>query len=381
MCLLTGVIMSAKIPLVKPRIHDFDLFCERSKQIFETGWVTNNGPYLLEYEKNLSTYLDVPSLALSNGTMPLILALKGFGLWGEVILPSFTFCATAHAVVLAGLTPRFVDIDPETFNLDPEKVKDAITEDTCAIIGVHVFGNPCDIDALQEIADSHEIPLLFDAAHAFGSTYNGQKIGGFGVAETFSTHATKTLISGEGGFISSKNKKLMEYVTKARNFGFNGSEDTEFIGTNAKMSELHAIIGLDSLSNITNDLEKKKEIVSLYTKMLSNVAGITLQKIQENATSGYFFFCILVDPHKYGMDRDALATKLEKEGIPSRKYFYLPIHKQTAYQEYNALSLPHTEKVSEHILCLPTHTSLTEKDVTRICQTIRGFVVPRFYHD
>lgn len=373
--------MGTKIPLVKPRIHDFDLFCERSKEIFDTGWVTNNGPFLQEYEKNLSTYLDVPSLALSNGTMPLILALKGLGLWGEVILPSFTFCATAHAVALAGLTPRFVDIDPETFNLDPEKVKKAITEDTCAILGVHVFGNPCDIDALQEIADSHEIPLLFDAAHAFGSTYNGQKIGGFGVAETFSTHATKTLISGEGGFISSKNQKLMEYVTRARNFGFNGSEDTEFIGTNAKMSELHAIIGLDSLSHIDTDLEKKKGIISIYVKMLSNIAGITLQKIQDTATSGYFFCSILVDPVKYGMDRDVLATKLEEEGIPTRKYFYLPLHKHTAYQEYNTLSLPHTEKVSGQILCLPTHTSLTKEDVTRICQTIRSFVVPRFYHD
>jgi dTDP-4-amino-4,6-dideoxygalactose transaminase len=373
--------MERKISLLKPQLRDFDLFCERSKQIFETGWVTNNGPFVRELEGKISDTIGVPALALSNGTLPIVLALKGLNLWGEVIVPSFTFCATAHAVVMAGLTPKFVDIDPETFNLDPAKVKEAITEDTCAILGVHVFGNPCNIDALQKIADEHTMPLLFDAAHAFGSTYNGKKIGGFGVAETFSTHATKTLISGEGGFITSNNEELCEYIKKARNFGISTAEDTEFIGTNAKMSELHAIVGLDSLSGIEGDLEKKNSMVSIYHKMLQNVEGISLQKIQEGGTSGYFFFSIIVDPAKFGMNRDELAEKLEEKSIPTRKYFYLPIHKQTAYKEYNSISLPHTELISERILCLPTHTSLTEEDVTLICQTIRGSAVPKFYHD
>ncbi len=361
-----------KVNLVRPKLHDFNLFCERAKAAFESGILTNNGPFALEFESKVSEYLRTPALAFSNGTYPITLVLQGLGCTrGEIIIPSFTFVASAHAAVAAGLTPVFVDVDRETYTLDPHAVEKAITSKTVAIMGVHVFGNPCDIDALQRIADIHKIPLIFDAAHAFGSTYRGRKIGGFGVAETFSTHATKTLISVEGGLVSTSDIGLLEYLKKARNFGLYTAYDSEFIGTNAKMSELHAIVGLDSIAHIDGAVAHKKHVVSLYKKYLEGVAGVHFQREQHDSSNAYFFFSIIVDSIRFGMNRDRLAEELEKNGVMVRKYFFKPLHQHKSYPAWNEVSLPHTEWIAENILCLPTHTSLSDEDVKYVCEMIK----------
>ncbi len=360
-----------KIRLLKPGINNFDLFTERTREIFETGWITNDGPFLRRFEQDTTAYLNTPSIAVANGTMALMLALRGLKLRGNVIIPSFTFCATAHAVVWAGLEPNFVDIDQETFTINPENVREAINDDTSAILAVHVFGNPCKIAELTGIAREHNLVLLFDAAHAFGSTYRGQKIGCFGQAEIFSTHATKLFISGEGGIITTRDERLRDYLQKARNFGLVTNEDSAFIGTNAKLSELHAIIGLDSLTEIDRAISKRHQLAKQYKSELALIPGISFQKIEEQGESNYFYFTILVDQVLYGMNRDKLANFLAEKGIETRKYFYLPLHQQMAYRKLGRLSLPHTEYVASNILCLPTHSGLSLEDVSYICNSIK----------
>ncbi len=364
-----------EISLVKPTLHDFDLFCQRAKAAFESGCLTNNGPFLQQFEKGVKEYLDTPTAAVSNGTLGLIMALKGKGLKGKAIVPSFTYCATVHALVWAGLEPIFVDIDPETFTLDPVKVREAITPDTSVILGVHVFGNPCAIDELAAIAQEFNIMLMFDSAHAFGASYKGKKIGGFGAAEVFSTHATKTFMSVEGGLVTTRDPALLDYIQRVRTFGIENVVDTSLIGTNAKLSELHAIVGLDSLSYFPANLEKRKELVRTYKENLTGIKGLRFQKIQENAESSYFFFSIVVDPKQFGMSRDELASVLADAGVQTRKYFYLPVHQHTAYKHFTVSgkiknSLVHTEYIAENILCLPTHVGLTFEEVEYITRII-----------
>lgn len=361
-----------KINIAAPRINNFSLFCDRAKDIFESGILTNNGKYLQQFESSISEYLNTNCISVCNATLGLILTLNGLGLKSNVIVPSFTFCASVHAIVLAGLTPNFVDIDPLTFNISPIKVEEAINNQTSAILGVHVFGNPCNIIELERIAKKHSLKLVFDAAHAFGSTYHQKKIGSFGDAEVFSTHATKTLISAEGGIISSKNKDIIDYVSTARNFGIINETDTAFAGTNAKMSELHALVGLDSFSEIDQNIQKKILIVDYYKNLLKDVRGISFQKIEENSTSTYFYFSIIIDEKEFGINRDQLAEILFQNGVQTRKYFYLPLHKHSAYKKYNSLFLPNSEMISSKILCLPTHAQLTLDEVYYICEIIKN---------
>lgn len=363
--------MNRTIKLVQPKLHNFDLFFHRAKEAFESGCLTNNGPFVQQFEKEVARYLSISTLVVANATLGLQLVLRGLNIKGKVIVPSFTYVATVHAICLAGLEPLFVDIDPDTFTLDPKKVEEAITPDTCALMAVHVFGNPCAIDTLEAIAKKHSLPLIFDAAHAFGSLYKGRRIGQFGTAEVFSTHACKTLISAEGGLISTFDARLHSYLQRARNFGFVNPEDTEFVGTNAKMSELHAIIGLDSFSRIRQAVAKQQEIATWYFRHMKDIPGLRFQKIEEGADSNYFNFSIIVDQQEFGMDRDALAEILAKAGVQSRKYFYLPVHQHQAYKQYSSLALPHTEFIASHVLCLPLHTELTEEDVIYITNIIR----------
>ncbi len=361
-----------QINISAPRLNNFSLFCERSKEVFESGILTNNGKYLQQLEKSISHYLNTDSILVCNATVGLEMTLKSLRLKGNVIVPSFTFCATVHTIVLAGLTPNFVDINLRTFNIDSNKVEEAINDQTSAILGVHVFGNPCNIIELEKIAKKHNLKLIFDAAHAFGSTYNQKRIGIFGDAEVFSMHATKTLIAGEGGIISSKDKNIINYISTARNFGIISETDTAFAGTNAKMSELHALVGLDSFYEIDNDIKKKNIIVYHYKNLLKCVKGISFQKIEDNSTCAYFYFSIFIDEKKYGINRDQLAEILSQKGVQVRKYFYLPVHKQLAYKQYNSLILPNTEMISSNILCLPTHVQLTLDGVEYICEVIKN---------
>ena len=364
--------MPRDIRLIKIKLHDPDVLSQRIKAAFDASYLTNNGPFLQQFEEGISNFLGIPALAVANGTLGIELVLRGLNLTGKVIVPSFTYVASAHAISFAGLEPLFVDIDPKTFNLDPEKVEQAITPDTVAIVAVHTFGNPCAIDRLTDIAQKHNLPLLFDSAHAFGALYQGKRIGQFGRAEIFSTHATKALITGEGGIVSTTDKNLLTYLQRARAFGIITPEDTEFIGTNAKMSELHAIVGLDSLAHIRRSLARRNEIALQYRQQLEGLPGLRFQEIQKGAESSYFFLSIIIDPQEFGLNRDTLASILEKEGVQSRKYYYLPLHQQQSYRKYASVSLPVTEYIAKNILCLPTHSELTDEEIHYITGIIRA---------
>lgn len=346
------------------------------KQIDETldsSLLTNNGKHLIAFEEALSRLLGVPVVAVANATLGLTLLFKAAGLHGKIIMPSFTFCATAHSAVWAGLEPVFVDIDEKTFTLDVNSVKKLITPDVCAIVGVHTFGNPCAIEELEKLAKSKGIRLFFDAAHAFGVTYHDKPIGSFGDAEVFSTHATKTLITGEGGFVSSNDKKIIDNIKRGRNFGFNNdNSDALFCGTNAKMTEIGAIIGLDSLDAVDGMIKHRGVIAAVFRKRLSKIPGLRMQEIRKDAVSSYCFFGMLVILEEFGLDRDGLAQALAAENVVTRKYFSPPLHRMTAYKNHATSHLPVTEFVSSNIICLPIHSKVTVEIAEEICTAIEN---------
>lgn len=345
----------------------------RIGETLDSSLLTNNGKYLVEFEEALSRFVGVPAVAVANATFGLILLFKTAGLRGKVIMPSFTFCATAHSAVWAGLEPVFADIDEKTFTLDVNSVKKLLTPDVCAIVGVHTFGNPCAIEELEKLAKSKGIRLFFDAAHAFGVMYHSKPIGSFGDAEVFSTHATKTLVTGEGGFVSSNDKKIIDGVKRGRNFGFNDdNSDALFCGTNAKMTEIGAILGLDSLQAGDEMIKHRNSIANMFRKRLSNIPGLRLQEIREGAVSSYCFFGMLVIPQEFGLNRDELAQALAAENIMTRKYFFPPLHQMTAYKKHAASSLPATEFVSQHIICLPIQSKMTMQIAEGICDAIEA---------
>ncbi len=340
-------------------------------ETLESSLLTNQGKHLAQFEQSLQSVLGVPVAAVANATLGLILTLQSAQLQGKVIVPSFTFCATSHSVVWAGLQPSFVDVDPESFTIDPTAVEDAIDDSTSAIMGVHTFGNPCDIDALQKIARKHHLKLFFDAAHAFGSLYHSKPIGQFGDAEVFSTHATKTLVTGEGGFVCSHDKNLLTHIRRARNFGFTeDNSDILFCGTNAKMTEIGAILGLDTLHSINPALKQRARVAALFERRLGKLPGLRFQKVTDDSFHSHCFFGMLVIPEEFGINRDQLSAALAAEHITTRKYFYPPLHKTTAYNRFKNLSLPHTDFISEHILCLPIHSKVTVEVAEQMCDVI-----------
>jgi dTDP-4-amino-4,6-dideoxygalactose transaminase len=351
---------------------DRETIHKRVDEILDNSQLTNNGKYLNEFESEISKKVNAPSVAVANATLGLTLAMKGMGIKGKVIMPSFTFCATAHSAIWAGLEPVFVDID-DTWTIDPKKVEEAITLDTKAIVGVHTFGNPCNITELTRIARENNLQLIFDAAHALGAEYKTKQIGSFGDAEVFSTHATKTLVTGEGGLISTKNSELYNYIKQARNFGFdNNNLDTLFHGTNAKLGEFGAICGLDTLQGLNNALKRKREIAQTFTTRLSKVKGIQFQKKTPESKHACLFFGIILDESEFGLNRDQLAEALDAEGIMTRKYFYPALHQQTSMKKYTTHSLSKTEEVAQSILCLPINAKITSEEVNKMCDAIEN---------
>jgi dTDP-4-amino-4,6-dideoxygalactose transaminase len=314
-------------------------------------------------------------VTLANGTLALVLALTGLKLTGEVIVPSFTFSATAHALHWAGLKPVFADIDPHNFTLDPQAVDAAITPQTSAILGVHVYGHPCNIEGLQTIARRHELTLLFDAAHAFGSGYDGQKIGGFGDAEIFSFHATKLLATGEGGAIATTHPQLATYLTMARNFGDPGQGNTQFCGLNAKMQEFNAIIGLENLRTIDEQIKNRRHYAHFLIEQLSQIPGLRFQRVSPRARVNYQNFAIIIDEAEFGLSRDQLHQALAAENISSRQYFYPPLHLHRAYAVYRETyrgRLPITEAVAGRVLCLPFYSVMSEDVLDGICLAVES---------
>ncbi|MHA2121153.1 MAG: DegT/DnrJ/EryC1/StrS family aminotransferase [Promethearchaeota archaeon] len=362
------------LPITKPTLPNFEMLIDSYKEIFNTGMITNS-KYVKEFENRLREYINVDhAIAVSSCTSGIMLVLKGLGLKEEVILPSFTFSASGHGLIWNGLRPKFVDIDNETYNLDIESVKEAISPATSGILGVHMFGNPCNISALNDIAEDHHLKLIFDAAHAMGSRYKGDNIGKFGNAEVFSCSPTKLMVTGEGGIVTTNDEELKRKVSIGRNYGDDGSYDCEFTGMNARMSEMHAILGLESLNGLEKNLATRSKMAELYKSELASIPGIKFQKISSSCRTTYKDFSIYLEQEMFGLNRDELCVILSKENIMSKKYFFPPLHKQRAYSEFYEIyknELPVTDEISNNVLSLPLFSHITKEEVLKVTEKIK----------
>lgn len=311
---------------------------------------------------------------MANATIALEIAARALGFQGEVIVPSFTFVATAHALQWQEITPVFCDVDPRTHNIDPSKIENLITPHTTGILGVHVWGRACDIEALDAIAQKHRLKLLFDAAHAFACTHQGRMIGGFGDAEVFSFHATKFFNTFEGGAVTTNNGQLAQRVRSMRNFGFAGLDTVLDLGTNGKMSEISAAMGLTSLESLDEFININYHNYLTYTDKLKDIPGIRLIAYDPQEKNNYQYVVLEVDEDAAGLSRDLLVDILHAENIRVRRYFYPGCHQMEPYRSYfpNAgLLLPETEKLTKKVIQLPTGTSVNNLDIEKICNTIR----------
>lgn len=361
------------IAITKPTIPPISGIKKDLEKVLASGMITNAG-YVKDFEKKVADYIGVKNaIAVNSCTSGLMLLMRSLQLKGEVILPSFTFHATAHAVVWNNLTPVFVDCDREKFTIDPVEVERSLTPRTAAIIGVHIFGNPAPALALQEISRRRNIPLFFDAAHGFGSVLQGKRIGSFGTAESFSLSPTKLLTTAEGGIVATNSDALAADIRKGRNYGDSGDYDCAWPGFNARMSELHAVLGLHSLKYLEQNVRRRNRLAEIYTKKLGELPGIGFQKIDQGDRSSLKDFSIIVDEKRFGMTRDRLAEALTAENIVVKKYFYPPVHWQKAYKA-NASSqknkFVNTDYVTTHCLSLPLFSHMKEKDVREIIQAI-----------
>jgi dTDP-4-amino-4,6-dideoxygalactose transaminase len=329
---------------------------------------------LQEFERRLCQLVDVKHcVAVCNATVGLEILTKAISLSGEVILPSFTFVATAHALQWHGITPVFCDIDPATHNLDPSRLEELITKRTTGIIGVHLWGRPCKVEALAEIAHRHKLKLLFDAAHAFGCSHNRQMIGNFGNAELFSFHATKFLNTFEGGAVVTNDDELAAEIRLMRNFGFAGYDIVSSLGTNGKMSEVSAAMGLTSLESLEKFVAANYRNYREYRQQLADVPGISLLTFDEGEKCNYQYVVLEIDPDAMGINRDQLDDILWAENILTRRYFYPGCHRMEPYCTRNpraTLSLPETERLATKVLCLPTGTAVGGEEISAICQII-----------
>ena len=352
------------------RLHEY------LDEIAQRNWLTNDGPLVQQLEQEMAQYLDVPECVLvSNGTAALDLVFRAHDLSGDIIMPSFTFIASAHAATWAGLNPVFVDIDRDTFCVDPVAVSRSVTEKTCAILGVHVYGQPCAVEALAETANQLGVPLIFDAAHAFGCALGEQKIGGFGDCEIFSLHATKVFNTFEGGAITTRSADLAATLRRMRNFGFpgTGQDSVTALGTNAKMNEFCAAAGLVNLAAIEKFIACNKRNWHAYRDGLAGIAGIDLCDLATGGDSNYQYIICRVDSEAYPRSRDELLALLESEGVLARRYFHPPCHTQPPYNNTTANGnlLLVTTEIAGSVIALPNGSQMTGDSVARVCGLIR----------
>ena len=359
----------------RPNLGNRSKLLERFGQMLDRRWFTNRGPLVEELEERLSSYLGVKHcVCLCNGTIALEIAIRALGLTGEVIVPSFTFIATAHALQWQEVTPVFCDIDPVTLTLDPTLIDRHVTPKTSGIIGVHLFGRPCDVDGLRAAADRHGLKLLFDAAHSFSCTYKGRMIGGFGDAEVFSFHATKFFNTFEGGAIATDDDELAAKVRLMSNFGFAGYDDVIYVGTNGKMPEVAAAMGLTGLESVSDLLAANEESFREFERGLATLPGVRLLQPPEDELCNFQYVVLLLDPVVLGLSRDQLVEILHHEGILARRYFYPGCHRMEPYRSHfphAGLLLPVTEDVSERIILLPTGPAQPSSSGTKTIELIR----------
>lgn len=361
------------INVTRSSMPEFEEYCEEIRDLWDSRWLTNMGVKHKQFQANLIDYLGVSHIDLfSNGHMALEMAIQAMGLTGEVITSPFTFASTTHAIVRNGLTPVFCDIDANTYTIDVNKIEALITDKTCAIIPVHVYGNICDVEAIDRIAKKHNLKVIYDAAHAFAVKYNGVGVGNFGDASMFSFHATKVFHSIEGGAVCFHNDDYGLDLYRLKNFGIRGPETVDAVGANAKMNEFAASMGICNLRHLDAEIAKRKAVVERYRERLSGIDGIKLNAVQENVQSNYAYFPVVFDGYKY--TRDEICEKLKKHDIIARKYFYPITNAFDCYKDKHdaKAETPVAYDISFKVVTLPLYADLSLDDVDKICDIILG---------
>jgi dTDP-4-amino-4,6-dideoxygalactose transaminase len=362
------------ITVTSPLFPSLDEFIPYLEDIWERKWLTNNGYYHQKLEDALCEYLGVKYISLfTNGTLPLITALQALRINGEVITTPFSFVATTHSLWWNGIKPVFVDIEPATFNMDPDKIEAAITPRTTAIMPVHVYGNPCNTAQIQEIADKYGLKVIYDAAHAFGVTVNGKSILEAGDMSTLSFHATKVYNTIEGGALVCRDEQTKKRIDYLKNFGFAGETTVVAPGINGKIDEVRSAYGLLNLKQVDRAIENRQQIANQYCQTLKNVEGISFMEEIQGVRHNYSYFPIFVDAEKYGMTRDELYFKMQKNNVFGRRYFYPLISTFPAYRGLESSrdeDLSVATKVAESVICLPMYAGLEKNDVERIINII-----------
>lgn len=366
---------SEPVHVGRPNIGDRERLLRRFGDLLDRRWLSNGGPFLEEFERRVTEAVGVRHcIAMCNGTVALEIAIRAAGLKGEVIVPAFTFVATAHALQWQEITPVFCDIGPDGHNIDPARVEELITSRTTGILGVHLWGRPCDVGALAEIAARHRIRLLFDAAHAFACSHQGRPIGGFGDAEVFSFHATKFLNTFEGGAVVTNDDALAARVRLMKNFGFSGYDRVVYVGTNGKMSEVSAAMGLTSLESIEEFVAVNYRNYRQYHDELANLPGIELMSYDETEKCNFQYVILEIDPLRTGLSRDRLIEIFHAENVLARRYFFPGCHRAEPYRTlFPDVSerLPVTERIVQRVVSLPTGTAVGPAEVSTICSILR----------
>ena len=364
--------MQEQILVTRSSMPDMDEYMNEIQSVWDSHWLTNMGPKHRELQEKLQEYLGVENVELlTNGHMALEMTLQAMNLQGEVITTPFTFASTTHAIVRNGLMPVFCDIDPVTYTMNADKLEELITDYTCAIMPVHVYGNVCNIEEIERIAKKYELKVIYDAAHTFGETYKGQGIGSFGDASCFSFHATKVFNSIEGGAVCFRDKHLGDVLYELKNFGIHGPEEVSAVGANAKMNEFCAAMGLCNLKHVDEEIAKRKAVTERYREHLEGVEGIQLNAIQKDVNSNYAYFPVVFEEKQFGSSRAEVFEALEAGGIHARKYFYPLTNTFSAFHgKYDVRSTPVALHISKRVLTLPLYAELALEDVDRICEII-----------
>lgn len=362
-----------KILVTRSSMPDYEEYINEIRDIWDTHWLTNMGAKHKQLQAELKEYLGVADIdLLTNGHMALELSLQAMDLKGEVITTPFTFASTTHAIVRNNLTPVFCDIDPEDFTIDVTKIEGLITDKTCAIVPVHVYGNICNVEEIDRIAKNYNLKVIYDAAHAFGVTYEGKGIGTYGDASCFSFHATKVFNTIEGGAVCFRDNEFGRILYGLKNFGIRGPETVDGVGANAKMNEFCAAMGLCNLRHIDREIEKRKAVYTRYREHLEGIKGIQLNPYQDDVQPNYAYFPVIIDEQIYGMGRDQVFEKLARHGIMARKYFYPLTNSFECFKEkYDAALTPTAMKISRRVLTLPMYADLELGKVDEICELLK----------
>lgn len=362
------------ITVTSPLLPNLDEFTDSLKEIWESKWITNNGQFHQKLEAALAEYLKVPYVSLfTNGTLPLLTALQALRITGEVITTPYSFVATTHALWWNGIKPVFVDIDPSTGNIDPKKIEAAITPRTTAILPVHVYGKPCDTEAIQAIADKYGLKVIYDAAHTFGVEVNGESLLNAGDMSTLSFHATKVFNTIEGGAMVMHDEKTKQRIDYLKNFGFANEIEVVGPGINSKMDEIRSAYGLLNLKQVDAAIAARQKVAVAYREALRNVDGISFWDDMPGVRHNYSYFPIFVDAEKYGMTRDELYMKMKDQGIWGRRYFYPLISEFSTYRGLESSrpeNLPNAHMMADTVICLPMHHALREEEINRIIDCI-----------